>query len=161
VYLAWAFVYSLALIDDSLRVHEALGEPLSALLGGVAALGIGPEDDSGLRMQDVGELLVYGIYGGIFVFVLGLGFWASNGIHRKVGAAFAVLLGGLALFVVVVDMLDRVVHAFSIEMARVLATAEDGGEMLVVSATVAFALGAWHRFGRDALSEPDPPVAAA
>jgi hypothetical protein len=149
VYLAWAFVYALALIDDSLQVHEGLGEHLSGLLAGATVLGVeldALEGSTGFRAQDLGELLVYGIYGGIFVGVLGIGFAASQGIHRQVGAGFALLLAALAFFVAAVDMLDRLVIALSSGLAKVLATAEDSGEMLVVSATLAFALGVWQRY---------------
>ena len=147
VYLAWAFVYSVALLDDSLQVHEGMGEYISDMLGGVALFGIELSSDQGFRTQDVGELIVYAVYGGVFSVALGLGFLWSQPLHRRIGIGFGMLLGGLAFFVAVVDMIDRIAISYSRTLAQVLATIEDGGEMFVVSLTVAFALIVYRRHG--------------
>ncbi len=147
IYLAWAVVYTITLLDDSLQLHEQIGESI-----GVLFVASGEEVGSGaLRAQDLGELLVYGLYGVLFVGVLGFGFLRSREPHRAIGVGFAILLVALACFVAGVDMLDRVVIAWSSSLARVLATVEDCGEMVVISLTLAFA---W------AVSRPvDPAVA--
>lgn len=140
VYLAWAFVYAVALMDDSLQIHEGLGAVISAWLGDVTLFGAELQADSGFRVQDLGELIVYGLYGVTFAGVLALGFLWSGTRHRVIGLGFGLLLGGLAFFVAAVDMVDRLVAAHSGTLAGVLATLEDGGEMIVISLTVAFAL---------------------
>ncbi len=135
IYLAWAVVYTITLLDDSLQLHEQIGESLGALfVGSGEAVGAGA-----LRAQDLGELLVYGVYGVFFVAVLGVGFLRSREPHRSIGVGFALLLVALACFVAGVDTLDRIVIAWSSSLARVLATVEDCGEMVVISLTLAFA----------------------
>jgi hypothetical protein len=155
IYLAWAFVYAVALVDDSMQVHENLGEYISTMIGGITLWGIELGTDEGLRVQDIGELSVYALYGGIFAAVLGVGFLRSDPIHRKVGLGFGLLLTSLAFFVGVVDMVDRMVMSHSRTLAQILATIEDGGEMVVVSLTVAFALIVFRRYGRNG-SKPTP-----
>ena len=150
VYLAWAFVYTIALLDDSLQVHEEMGEYLSNMLGSVTLFGTELQSDQGFRSQDVGELIVYALYGGVFSVVLGLGFLWSQRLHRRIGIGFGLLLGSLAFFVAAVDMLDRLAISYSQTLARVLATIEDSGEMFVVSLTVAFAMIVYRRHGPNA-----------
>ncbi|MEM8493714.1 MAG: hypothetical protein AAF756_23070 [Pseudomonadota bacterium] len=146
VYLAWAFVYGLALIDDSMRVHEQLGSLFSEWLAGDTFLGLTVEGGEGFRAQDAGEMIVYALYGGCFAVVLGLGFLLSEPLHRTIGFSFALLLGGLVFFVAVFDIFDRFVAAVSQYAGRVLSTLEDGGEMIVVSLTVAFTVSVYRRF---------------
>ncbi len=134
VYLAWAIVYAVALIDDSMQIHERLGE---CIAGGIPG---GEGADQALRPQDLGELVVYAIYAGALSGVVGIGFMRSSGEHRKWALGFVALLLALAFFVGVVDMIDRMALAYGRTLAQVLATFEDSGEMVVVSLTVAYAL---------------------
>ena len=73
VYLGWAFVYSVALLDDSLQIHEMLGESIGQAFGNMPQLIQGEQGaKEGLRAQDLGELVVYAMYAGSFVLVLGV-----------------------------------------------------------------------------------------
>lgn len=142
VYFAWAFVYSVALLDDSLQVHEGLGEYLGNLMGSTTLFGMELQADQGFRIRDLGELFVYALYGGTFALVLSLGFFLSEPLHRRIGIGFALLLGCLAFFVGVVDLLARFVHSFG-----AMGTIEDTGEMMVISLTVGYALIVYRRYG--------------
>ena len=160
IYLAWAFVFAIALIDDSCQMHEALGNYFSSTLSSVTLFGRELQTDQGFRIQDAGELIVYALYGGVILVALGFGFLKSNPLHRKIGLGFALLLGVLAFFVVAVDMLVRVVVSHSQMLAHVVTTVEDSGEMFVASLTVAFALIVYRRYGPNA-SDGDYPVTTA
>jgi hypothetical protein len=149
VYLAWAFVYTVALLDDSLQIHEALGEYLGNMIGNTTLFGTEVQGgEQGFRVRDLGELMVYALYGGVFAIVLGFGFLWSDSLHRIIGIGFVVLLGALAFFAAVVDLLARFVSVFG-----VVGTIEDAGEMLVISLTVGYALIIYRRYGP---SSPGP-----
>ena len=142
VYFAWAFVYMVTLLDDSLELHEALGEYLGNLIVGLSLFGTELQVEQGFRIRDLGELIVYALYVAVFSTVLGVGFFWSQPLHRAIGIGFALLLGSLAFFVVVFDLLGRLVHSFG-----VIATLEDTGEMIVASLTVGYALIVYRRYG--------------
>ena len=153
VYLAFAFVFTVALLDDSLQVHEGMGAYISNMLGEFVLFGTELQSHQGLRVQDIGELIMFAIYGSVFSLVLGIGFLRSQLQHRKIGVGFGLLLGSLAFFAVVVDVIDRVVASYSRMLGHVVATIEDSGEMFVVSLTVAFAFIVYRRHGPNA-SQP-------
>lgn len=141
VYLAWAFVYTVALLDDSLQIHEILGAYFGNMIEVTKLFEITLQADQGFRLQDSGELIVYALLGGAFFVVLGFGFLWSQPLHRRIGIGFALLLGSLAFFSVVIDLLDRFVVDYG-----VVGTIEDTGEMLVISLTVGYALIVYRRW---------------
>ena len=155
VYMAWAFVYMVALLDDSLQGHEIFGDYFSNMIGSITLFGIELDKEEGFRTQDVGELIAFATYGAVFAMVLAFGFLRSQALHRRIGLGFAILLGVLAFFGVVVDMLDRLI--VSRTLGKLASTVEDGGEMLAVSLTVALALIVYRRYGTKASrSNPAP-----
>ena len=141
IYIGWAFVYAVSLLDDSLQIHEALGEYIGNEINGLGVLNGILDEEKGFRIRDLGELVVYAMYGGTFVLVLGVSFLLSDPVHRLIGAGFALLLGLLAFFAVGVDLLARAVPT-----QGVMGTLEDAGEMWVISLTVVYALAVYRKF---------------
>ena len=140
IYLAWAFVYLVALVDDSMQVHENLGGYIGETLAGSETLAGALRSNEGMRLQDIGELAVYAIYGVSFAVSLGFGFLRAKAEDRRIGVGLGVLFLSLAAFVAGVDMIDRLTLAYSHTLSLILATIEDGGEMVVISLTVALAV---------------------
>lgn len=133
VHLAWASVFTLALLDDALQVHEKLGWYLTAELLGL------PAELLGVRTQDLGELAVWGALG-----VVPLA--AVLVLHRRAGVPavghsrrLGVLTAAYLFFGVVLD----VAHSFAGtgDLAMAVGTVEDGGELVVLSFLVAAVAG--------------------
>ena len=141
VYFAWMFVYTVALLDNSLQIHEALGAYFGNTIDSTKLLGTTLQADQGFRIRDLGELTVYALYGGTFSVALGFGFLWSQPLHRKIGIGFVLLLGSLEFIAAVLDLLARLVSTYG-----VVGTIEDTGEMLVLSLTVGYALIVYRRF---------------
>lgn len=139
VYFTWALVFLIVLFDDSLKGHENLGAYFSGMVGQMTLFGVELQEArgaGGLRTQDVGELIAFGLIGVCIVVIMAIGFFRSNREHKIIGLIFAVLLCLLAFFAVVVDFVHRL-----FPMNSTLFTAvEDGGEMLTISLTVTVAL---------------------
>lgn len=138
VYLALAFTFLVLLADDSLRLHERLGGWISG--------GFGWYRMAGLRGQDIGELIVWGLLATPVVLALGIGMWRSPSLHRRrAGALFAVLAALVGVGVVAdiagvwiaLRLSDGLAGRLVNFAVRVI---EDGGEMVLASLAVALAV---------------------
>lgn len=122
-YLAWAAVFVYILLDDVLQVHEQLGTRIAELLptGGLL----------GLHVQDAGELLAAAMIGGVLLIALALADAWGSAESRVVSRQVGVLL---ALLVVIAVLLDAV-HSLigNLYASTIVATLEDGGELVVMS----------------------------
>ncbi len=81
VYFTWALVFLIVLFDDSLKGHENLGAYFSGMVGQMTLFGVELQDalvGSGLRTQDVGELIAFGLIGVCIVVIMAIGFFRSN-----------------------------------------------------------------------------------
>ncbi len=144
VWVAWATVFALALADDSARLHETVGDRLADGLGL-------PDGVAGLRADDLGELVVWALLAVVpLVWIVRL-HRRSDRVTRVASLRLAALVAAYAFFGVVVDQ----VHAMARDgsWAGVLGVVEDGGELLVLSVTLAHVVtlvGASRRPGRQA-----------
>lgn len=134
VYLAWAALYAFALLDDAVFLHEKLG---AALVEGVGL----PDPPTGLRAQDLAELVVWAGLGAVPVAAVLLTHWRSDGRGRQRSTVVAVLFGALIFCEVVLDQLHSLAAAGV--PAAVVGIIEDGGALVVLSVTVTTALGLW------------------
>lgn len=141
-YFAWAVMFAFVLMDDALSIHEQVGAYLVEHLALPAP--------SGLREQDVGELLAWGAAGAVLVSVLFWGFWKSNSEARKFGSIFAAIFALLVFFGIGVDMLHIMIEGRWAVLDRALEAIEDGGEMLSIFLTLAVALLLYRRLTRTA-----------
>ncbi len=140
VYVALSAVFLLILLDDSLAIHERVGEVF------VGAFSLRPA--LGLRAQDFGELATWALLAGSLTPLLVLGLWRSDARHAGVGLALLVPLVALFAFGVVFDQLYHVLKDSFAGAGILLDTIEDGGEMLAMTAACALALAAERSLAR-------------
>jgi hypothetical protein len=131
VYAAWALLFFVVLLDDSLRLHEVSGARLADLLPTLP----------GLRPRDTGELVFWAVAGLGLLVVLLLGHARSETLHTSRANR---LLAPLALLLVTgvgVDMLSIVLEGSFAGATELLQVTEDGGELLAITWAVAVASG--------------------
>lgn len=126
----WLPVFAYLLADDALQFHERFGQQLVGVLGLTGAFG--------LRAVDFGELIVTGAATLVLMIPLIVGYVHSDARSRWIYRVFLVLVGVLAFFGVALDMLHIILGEYG--LGSLMAFLEDGGEMLSVTAMVAFAL---------------------
>ena len=146
IYLALAPVFVLVLLDDALALNQLLGSPLVRLLGLV--------DHPRLLAQSLAEMLVYAALGLPVLALLGISWLRAAPAHRRAGAAFVLLLGLLAFFATAMDL----VHLAFIKSFRwsrlILEVAEEGGEMVTLSAALLLALALARSYGSARWARP-------
>lgn len=136
VFVAWGALYACALADDSLRLHENKGAWLADRIGEHFWF---PDGLLGLRANDLGEMLVWGLLGVVPLAAAILLHRRSDPSTRRDSLALAALLALYMFFGGVVDQLHVLVMDTPIDDA--VGTLEDGGEMIALSLTLAFAIG--------------------
>jgi hypothetical protein len=137
VWAAYALVFVSALADDALRLHENEGAWLADRLA--ARLWFPPDGFLGLRANDLGELLVWGLLAVVPLTAAVLLHRRADARNRRASLGMAGLLAAYVFFGAVLDQ----VHVLFLDswFGDVLGTLEDGGELLVLSASVVFVLG--------------------
>ena len=127
-YGAWCLFFTYLLLDDALEMHENLG----VLITGHLAM----TPPFGLRVQDLGELVVAGIMGVVVLLLVYWGYRYGSKAFRTISIDMLLLIMGLAFFGVIVDTVHVMAHMSSDigwKVSAILAVIEDGGEMIVVS----------------------------
>lgn len=127
-YLTWSILFLFTLLDDSLEIHEGLGQVIQNTFD-FSFIPL-------LRTRDVGELIVYAGVGSILLGMLAFGYRKErdSGI-RRISVRLFLLLLAFAFCGVVVDIVHFVFEALSAPQSilRLLTIVEDGGEMLIMS----------------------------
>lgn len=127
-YFVWILLFGYFLVDDSLRIHEQMGNQFVALLDLVPALG--------LRGVDFGELATTAIAAVILFGLMLLAYRRTDNENaRRFTRRMAGLVVAIAFFGVGVDMADIIVSQPTLKWA--LGILEDSGEMAVASIMVA------------------------
>lgn len=124
VYLSWSLLFGFLLIDDSLSLHERIGNTIASQLG------IQPM--FGLKPQDYGELGFFIFYSLVFLLIIGGAYYFSDTIGKRMSRILFAMLLILSIFGVFFDM----IHSIFFENPRVgpfFGLVEDGGEMVVMS----------------------------
>lgn len=126
VYLAWALVFSVLVADDLLRLHER---------GGVALVGsIGLPSIAGLRAQDLGELVIWAMIAAPLGVLLVMAHFRARRTDRSNSSILFLSVVLLAVFAVVLDMIDSAVGDFVPGAVKSLLTfTETAGELGVMS----------------------------
>lgn len=130
--LCWSGFFGFLLLDDALQIHERGGYWLGQKLGMPAMFG--------LRPDDFGELLIAGAVGGALLAALALTLWRESGPVWRVSRELLLLTGLLAVFGVAVDAIHVIAYFRAPALSTALAFLEDGAELLIISATTAYAL---------------------
>lgn len=135
LYACWAAFFGLLLADDLFIVRERIG------------MGIGLELDLGpllgLRPQDIGELIVIGVFAALLVVPVILAQLLAGADARAFGKSMVLLVAAFVAFGGVFDMIHASVLSHP-SWASVLGTVEEGGEMIVMSLIVRFVFQTWH-----------------
>lgn len=121
VQLAWAAAFVYLLLDDSLEIHETIGDWL--------ALG----DAFGIEGRDLGQVAVSATVAVAILAAVAITTVRDRTPARWLTAGLTPVLLALGFFGVVADVIEPI---------DVLGLVEDGGEMVSISAAVAVA--AWH-----------------
>lgn len=140
VYIGWALVFTFLLLDDAFQFHEHIGQWLGQQYELPVAFG--------LRPDDIGELLFAALVGGITTLLIGFGLWRGDADARIISRDIIIMVIVLAGLGVGVDILHVITYFKAPLLAQFLLIFEDGGEMLVVSAIVAYLINALNHQGR-------------
>lgn len=116
IYLAWAAVFGYFLVDDSMKVHEGLGD--------LVAEGLGLGEAFGVEARDVGQILVSGSVGLFLVAGIVATTMVDRTPARRLTAGLSPVLLAIGFFGVVADVIDVI---------DVLGLVEDGGEMVAMT----------------------------
>jgi hypothetical protein len=133
--LACAGLFTIMLADDSLQIHEKLGE-----------MAVNTDWTSGTSWangQTIGELAVWAALAGLLLPVVLFGFLKTKRMHWVPAFRFLGLIALFAVFGGLIDALHQPVAGlpFGPQLADLL---EDGGEMIVASMIVAHAVALRH-----------------
>lgn len=137
VWVAYAVLFLCALADDYLRLHETKGAWLADRLA--AHLWFPSDGFLGLRANDLGELLVWGLLAAVPVLAAVLLHRRSDGWNRRASLGMAALIAVYVFFGAVLDQVHVLFHDSWI--GDVIGTLEDGGELLTLSASVVYVVG--------------------
>lgn len=133
----WSLVFAYVMLDDALGFHERAGTLFAA--HGVVGAGLGA------KAYDLGQILFFvgaaSVCAGV---VIALRRFMPAPPLMQPHKALLLLFAGLVFFGVGVDLLHAIVARLGI---LGLGVVEDGGEMLVMSAIVAYTTGLLRRPG--------------
>ncbi len=131
-YIAWVFIFSYFLVDDSLQIHERIGDIISENMDFRVPLG--------LRVQDIGELMA-SLFFGIILFIPLFYSYINGGIvFKKISNDMFILIVFLIFFGVFLDVLHVSLRDIGWTFKFILGVIEDGGEMVSVSLLVWYVL---------------------
>ena len=132
LYAAWALIFLVVVVDDSLTIHERAASYVASTFGIPAV--------SYLRPQDLGELLFWATIGSVLVGILWWSFARSGRSARDAGGVLALAFAALIFFAIGIDMIHMALSQQGTGLYAVLAVLEDGGEMLSIGLASALAL---------------------
>lgn len=123
IFYVFSLLFIYFMVDDSFEVHERLGRLIAETFNFQGLMG--------LRAVDLGELLVSGLFGLLFLIALSLFFILSDQITRRIALYMGIFIVLLAFFGVALDMVGVIIDQRAV--VRIMAILEEGGEMLVMS----------------------------
>lgn len=125
LYTHWMAFFTYYFLDDSLQIHETVGNWLVSKLGIVSFLS--------LRAQDIGEIGMYGIVGLFFLSTFIASYRVSDNNSRRFSHVLILFIAALVFFGGIFDMLSSTVFESLPSLRELFVIVEDGGEMVVVS----------------------------
>ena len=131
-HFVWPLIFGYLLVDDAFRVHEQAGSMV------VRHLALTPR--IGLHAQDLGELAVFALIGASSLLLIGLAYLRGSAAFRSIARRIGALLVLFAFFAGGVDMVHSTVDRIPL-LNTLLTVLEDGGELVVLSAICAYAVG--------------------
>lgn len=137
VWVAYSVLFFAALADDFLRLHEKKGAWLADRLA--VHLWFPSDGLLGLRANDWGELLVWGLLAAVPVLAAVVLHRRSDRWNRRASWGMAAVIAVYVFFGAVLDQAHVLVQ--DSWLGDVLGTLEDGGELLALSAAVFYVVG--------------------
>lgn len=122
IFIVWSLLFNYMLLDDSLRIHEAVGNTIDNQFFLANSLPLN------LRGQDFGELVIISVVGSVFLLFFIRYFYKSKQTIKNISFNLASLVVLLLFFGVFIDL----AHS-AFPNARGITTLEDGGEMIAMS----------------------------
>ncbi len=122
IYFSWSLLFLYFLFDDSLQIHEKLGESL------VNHFNVQPM--FGLRANDLGELGVSLFFASFLFSFIAIAYYFSDSVAKKISKDLFIGVLSVAFFGVVIDMLHMIVPVAGKALWGLI---EDGGEMIIMS----------------------------
>ena len=128
-YASWALLFIYFLLDDALRIHDGLGAIIAKKLSFKVPFN--------LRLHEIGEIIVTGMFGvPLLAFLLYCHIRGSQAFksfsYRLSGLTFIFLFFGI-----IVDMIHTAFR-FQGELNHIFLLIEDGGEMISLSLIVCY-----------------------
>lgn len=134
----WAPLFTMLLLTDAATMHEQLG--------GVIADAWHLPAVAGLRPRDLGELVVAAAFVLPSLLLVGLTWRRAGQAARRFHVTVVALLGLLAVFGLVFDLLHQATT--NVRLEQVFTLLEDGGEMVAVSALLSFLIASANAYPR-------------
>lgn len=129
-YFAWTLLFAYLLLDDKYKIHGHVGDWVANALSLSGILGA--------RACDAGELLVSAVAGCLLLGLVLVTTLRADLAFRQFSLRLFCMLLVLAFFGVFVDLLHEMIHIPSLH--TLCGGIEEGGEMLTLSAIVAYVL---------------------
>lgn len=133
VYLIWILLFGFFLVDDFARIHENLG-------GNIAQI----SSSLNFISKDLGEFLGVLIIGMLFLIVFLFAFFKAKRKDKRASVALGFLVSALLFFGIAVDLIHSAFKSSSMVIYEFLALVEDGGEMLVMTLILWYAMNMKH-----------------
>ncbi|MFN2419640.1 MAG: hypothetical protein ABR593_12110 [Candidatus Limnocylindria bacterium] len=147
MYASWTFLFGVLLVDDAFAARERIGKIIGLELDFASTFG--------LRPQDLGELIVIGLFAASFIVPIVVEYVLSREEARSFWRSMLWMLVALAAFGVLFDMIHITLLSHPV-WENVLQTTEEAGEMIVMSFIVRFVFQAWHVEPTGGRPFPDP-----
>ncbi len=124
-FLAWFLLFLYLLLDDSLSLHENIG--------GYLMSGYSFDTPMGLRLQDIGELIVSAIAGSVLLLIFIFAYKQGRDFFKITTFNMFYLFLALVFFGVFFDVVAVMIYGGDATLAFFFDVFEDGGEMIVAS----------------------------
>jgi len=132
-FLIWAGIFAYMLFDDSLEIHGKVGGYIAInMLEGITP-------PFGLRLEDLGSLIISALVGLVIIVALGIAYWKGSRRFRLITLDLILLLALMVFFGVFFDMVHVAIKGGKV-LELILEIIEDGGEMITASLMLWYAL---------------------
>ena len=135
LYGVWSLFFLYLLADDSLKIHETVGECLATRLNMAPLVS--------LRPQDLGELLVLGTVAALFLILIGILYRRARTSAKTVTKQICFLVGLAAFAGAFLDVLHSAFR--QLPAGNWIGMAEDGGEMVAITLICWYVLNVFER----------------
>jgi hypothetical protein len=132
LYFGWSLLFLYLWLDDTLSVHETLGDKVGEGLGLPSVFGLPPDH--------IGEVVVGGCFGLLFLIVIAAAYrFSYDPVPKQRSQVLLMLLAVFVFFAVAIDVVDSIAYTLGAgQLAFLLYISEDGGEMVAMSILVWF-----------------------